>query len=799
MMKKTRKSFYKRTAAFLSAVLMLTAFTGCNKGGNSGDGGNVDTNSNSGGNGSSKAAQALNISFDHSYASEKINVPDMQYLYNMSEINDNLLLSSNNDKGEMQMYLYHPADDTCTPVDLAYPKTLEKNVDYYVTSSFVNNEGQVFFIYHSSIYDEKNEENPYQDLGYTMETYDADFNLLETKDLKDVFDENTYFSALVQGADGNYYAAVQYNDPVTYEFSMKIYIYDKDFQKTGEVNAGDMQYVQQMFVNKDGKIVINYQGGESSGWQNGFGFLNTDTNTLEEIKVDGMPQWFNLSFAGKKDYDLFVGDSDSVYGINLEAGTCEEVINWVNSDFMGDGINNMVQLEDGRFILVDNDYTSSSSSSEMWILHERDPKEFENVQLISLATLYMPIDLGKAVNQFNRTHTDYRIGVMNYNQYATDDDYEAGLKKFESDMTSGIVADIISMSYMPYESYANKGLLLDMSDYVSQLNPDEYFMNYFDSLKYGGKLYRIGFSYNVTTLEAKTDKVSGKSGLSLQEFTDLITNLPAGTEAFADMTKDNALSSLASTFLGNFIDINTGTCTFNSPEFVKLLELCNSYPADMDDSRSDWTDEQWEKYWAEENYRYINDKTLFRDAYISDIRDYLQERVTYFGDADVTLVGYPTAVEGSNGGKFNSDTLISISANSAMKEQAWEFCQQMLSEEAQESLSWSLPVRKEAFDKAAAKALEPQTYYDEEGNEQKVDYLSIWRGDEEVHIPLPTKEDTDKIKTYIENVKETMYFNEQVYNIVYEEAQKYFSGDQTSQAAADMIQSRAGIYLSEQT
>ena len=28
-----------------------------------------------------------------------------------------------------------------------------------------------------------------------MEIYDSDFNLLETKDLKDVFDEDTYFSA----------------------------------------------------------------------------------------------------------------------------------------------------------------------------------------------------------------------------------------------------------------------------------------------------------------------------------------------------------------------------------------------------------------------------------------------------------------------------------------------------------------------------------------------------------------------------------------------------------------------------
>ena len=190
---------------------------------------------------------------------------------------------------------------------------------------------------------------------------------------------------------------------------------------------------------------------------------------------------------------------------------------------------------------------------------------------------------------------------------------------------------------------------------------------------------------------------------------------------------------------------------------------------------------------------------MFRGTYISNLRDYLQDRATYFADTDVTLVGYPTATEGSNGGKFNSDTMISINANSSVKEQAWEFCQQMLSEDAQENLDWSLPVRKEAFDKVAAEALKPEIYYDEEGNEQEADYFSVWRGEEEVKLPLPTKTDTDKIKDYIENIKESVYFNEKVYNIVYEEAQKYFSGDQTSQAAADMIQSRASLYLSEQT
>lgn len=788
-MKHTGKKFYQRTAAFLSALLLLTAFTGCNKGSNTETANNENPAGN--GNNSSKAAQTLNISFDHSYASDKVNINSNIYISNIMEINGNLLLSGYDDTDGMKMYSYNIESGTADTIDFAYPKSLDKNIDYYITSSFVTPENHLVFVYHTSSYDEENEENPYQDLGYTIEIYDSDFNVIETKPLKDLLPEEFYCSRMIQDKNGNYYIVVQ--DGMTGEES--IYIYDKDFKKTGEV-SGKFQYIQQMFLNQEGKIVLNYQ---DDNWNDCFGFLNTETNSIEQLKVEGMPQWFNLTFAGTKEYDLFIADSTSAYGINLASGTCEEVINWVNSDFMGDSIGQVIQLSDGRFVLIDSDYTNNEDISDVWILHERDPKEFENVQLISLATVWTPSNLGKAINNFNRTHTDYRIGVMDYDKYSTEVDYEAGIKKFENDMTSGIVADIICMSHMPYERYANKGLLLDLSDYVSQLNSNDYFTNYFDSLKYGDKLYRIGFSYSVTSLEAKTDKVNGKSGFSLQEFTDLISSLPQGTAAFTEMTKDSALSVLGTTFINSFIDINTGACSFNSPDFVKLLELCNSYPSDIDENKQNWEEEEWEKYWAEESYQYINDKVLFREVYLNDIRNYFQEKAQYFGDVPVTLTGFPTATEGSNGGKFASDYTVSISANSAVKEQAWEFCQQMLSEETQEHLNYMLPVRKEAFDKLCKEALKPQTYYDDEGNEKTMDSFTIWRGEEEVKLPLPTQADADAIKSYVENIKESVYYNEQVYNIISEEAQKYFSGDQTAQAAADMIQSRVSIYLSEQT
>ena len=786
-MKKSK--FYQKTAAFLAALLMLSAFTACNQGG----GGDTSSNggkSNSNGGKKSGKTNSLDISFDHSYASEKLSVGEMRNINQMFPMGDNLLLSGFDDKGQTVMYLYNFKDDTSSPAELAYPSTLDDKTDYYVAASFTDAENNPVFIYHAYTWDDENEEDSFKELGFTMETYDQNLNLIDTKDLNNVFNpDEEYFQNITADKNGNYIAVVSSYT----EEGQKVCIYDKDFNKTGEIEAS-FQYVEQMCVNPDGKVIIIY---EDDNWDSQYGIINIENKSIDKFEIEGTPQWFNTCFVGKKDYDLYLCNSTGAYGVNLEKGICEEAINWVNSDFMGDFVNNVIQLDDGRFVLVNYDYTNSDTGSEVWILNERDPEELKNVKLISLATLYMSSDLGKAVNQFNRTNSEYRIGILDYEKYNTEDDYQAGLTQFENDMTSGLVADIISMNSLPYERYANKGLFLDLTDYVNELNSDEYFTNFFKSMSYGGKIQKLGFSFNIQTLEAKSEHVGTESGVSLERFMEILKNMPEGMEAFRDMSREVALSTLLAGNLNSFIDVSAGTCNFNTPTFVELLELCKAYPEDADASKENWTDEEWNKYWEEEGFQYINNKTLFRQAYLSNVKSELQERMTYFDKADVTLIGYPTLKEDSNGGRFNPDFTLAISANSENKDQAWSFFKSMLEEDFQESLSWSCPVRKEAFDKMAAKALEPDTYTDQDGTEVVVPF-TVYRGMEEVEMPLPTQEDIDKIKSYIEGVTETNYYDEQIYNIIDEEAQKFFAGDQTAQAAADMIQSRASLYLSEQ-
>ncbi|MDE5737965.1 MAG: extracellular solute-binding protein [Oscillospiraceae bacterium] len=747
MKKKQKNLICKGISAMLATMMLTTVLTGCVKE-------EADSNGNHSSN-SSKSGKttALDISFDHSYSSETIKIDGLEGFSRVYTVGDNLFISGYDDKYEEKMYLYNMADDSKKEVKLSYLESLDEKTNAYIASYFTDADGNPVFLFNAYIYDEENEEEPYQDLGYTMEVYDKDFNVLETKDMNEVL-KDISMNNLISSKDSYYIVSyTEMGEPA-------LDIYDKDFKKTGEV-TGDFQYIDNVFATEDKTIVV-YQ---DSNWEYSLGTINPETNAIEKIEISDMPRWFNSASMGAGNYDFFVYDSQATYGINFENGTCEEVVNWINSDFSGDTVGMITALEDGRFIITTYDYGDGSEEAGIYLLKERDQKELENVQLITLATFALSTNLQRAVTKFNRSNSDYRIGVVDYSNYSTDEDYEAGMEKLNNDMLSGVVADIINVDSISYESFANKGMFIDLTDHVSNFNQNEYFTNFFDALKYGDKLYKLGFGFSVQTLEAKTEHVNGKSGLSVAEFTELIKNLPEGMTAFSEMSRSGALYRFLMGNLSAFVDVNNATCNFNTPEFTELLELCATYPEEVNTNMDSFTQDDWEKYWNEQDFQYINDKVLFRDCYISSIKDQIRETVTYFGDADVTKVGYPTVNENSNGGRFQPDYTLAISANSDMQEQAWKFFEFMLSEDFQENLSWSTPVRIEAFDKKAQQALEPDTYIDENGETQVMPY-TIYRGQESVELDMPTQADIDKIKNYITSVTETTYYNEQIYTII---------------------------------
>ena len=129
-----------------------------------------------------------------------------------------------------------------------------------------------------------------------------------------------------------------------------------------------------------------------------------------------------------------------------------------------------------------------------------------------------------------------------------------------------------------------------------------------------------------------------------------------------------------------------------------------------------------------------------------------------------------------------------MSADSLYKDEIWKFFKFCLSEEIQERAGYSMPIRLEAIQKY----YEPYT---------DADYLSggSW-GDSYGSRSLPpaTPEMIDRIIDYAKGISRVQFDNPKIIDIVEEETEMYFSGDQTAEKCAEMIQNRVSLYLSEQ-
>ena len=81
--------------------------------------------------------------------------------------------------------------------------------------------------------------------------------------------------------------------------------------------------------------------------------------------------------------------------------------------------------------------------------------------------------------------------------------------------------------------------------------------------------------------------------------------MPEGCEVFSvGTTRDSVFSDVCSLNLSNFVDWSTGQCSFNSQEFIDLLEFANSFPQTFDWEHFEWNSE------ADDTYRVKEGKQL---------------------------------------------------------------------------------------------------------------------------------------------------------------------------------------------
>ena len=578
---------------------------------------------------------------------------------------------------------------------------------------------------------------------------------------------------------------------------------DADGNVSEPLDLGEDEYFYPYGTDRDNNFVyMSYDGDD-----NVLRTLNADTMELspDSVTLEGT-SYFNSIIKGSGEYRVFLSGSTSLYGL-MDDGSLVELINWVDSDLTGDYINGLLPVDGGDFLITENNWTNGET--KVYRLTKRDSSEIENVQIINMVMEYSDQNVIERVKEFNKTNGEYRIKVDDYNQYNEWDEESEKMinspdKQLKQDIAAGKDVDIICMSSNSslFSNLSRKGALVDLYEFIEkdeELTKDDLVPTILSVCENDGKLTTLAPSFYISTLGCKS-KYFDKQNWTIDEFIETCKNLPEGMKPFKSGNTNFEIFSRLIYNSADFIDYNNATCSFNTPEFIKLLEFCNEYPSSGEGDEIDWenaTNEEMNAYWEETEVAIRNDKALLSDIYLSNPRDYARAVHGEFGE-DVTLVGNPS-VNGT-GAMIYTSTSYAIMENSDCKDICWDFIKEVFSEENQTSeMLYDFPVLKSAFDKKLDEAMEPPYYLDENG--KKVEYEDThYIGGKEIKINPLTQEERDFLVEYISNAKPTtFYYNNEVTNIITEETEAYFAGDKTAEQTAEIIQNRVSILISEQS
>ena len=568
--------------------------------------------------------------------------------------------------------------------------------------------------------------------------------------------------------------------------SAGIALYDAEGKKIKDVTSSKVMESNGVYQMEDGTLLIEQYNPETN--KSVLNQLNVDTGEVSEDYA--LPENASnfMMYAGRG-YDLFMVGNGGVFGYNLGEPEMKKLMDMIDSDLNISYIYNITAISETEFYGVMEDETEGRTQIVKFT--KVAPEDVADKKILTLECNNLNWDVRKHVVEFNKTNSEYRIVIEEYAQYNTSEDYTVGVTRLNTDIASGKVPDILLLDWqMPVESYETKGLFEDLYPYIDQdeeLKREDFFPNVLTAYENEGKLYRLVPRFTVYTVAGKTAEVGSEPGWTLEELNQLMASKPEGTQIFEEATRDQMLSYSIQMSGDQFINWETGECRFNSDGFIQLLEFLKQFPEVLEEDYYD------DNYWEEYPMMWREGKVLLQRLYLSDFSSYNYVKKGTFGE-DITLVGFP--MEEGNGSAIAADMEMVMSSKSKYKEGAWEFMRYFLTDDYQNQIDYGWPIKLSRLDALAETAMKKPFYEDENGNIIEYD-PTFSLGGEEIPLELITQEEVDELIAFIKSVDKKYVYNQQLENIVAEEAAPYFAGQKNAKEVADIIQSRVQIYVNE--
>ena len=540
-------------------------------------------------------------------------------------------------------------------------------------------------------------------------------------------------------------------------------------------------------------------------------FFEVDIAAEKAVEIDGKDyDWIDFKTItneyGGKDGQAYFSSSVGISKIDTKNKKAEEFFNYNDCSINHELLINtaIVDCSEDSIVLLGGRSSSfslvgsSKIDFDIFVITKASSNPNAGKTVLELYATYGYVDqtISEAIIRFNGTNKDYFIevtsryaanAIYSFQQTDSQDDMESRIlkdnmslnDKLAMDIMNGVGPDILIIKE-DMGRLNNPNNLVDLSNYIGNLDSGKYYTNIIDAAKTDGKLYQLPITFGIEGIHTDA-QYAGASGLGFttKEYEEFLYgplngyDLDQAGQAFYFATLFNAMSDK---FIVN------GKVDFSGPEFAELAEFVKNNVREKAPTMD--SDE-------------MSDEKSYENAQIARIVSYDNMTLYLAGVNELqgakAILGIPSA--DGRGPMVKSNLSVAVSAQAVNIDACAEFAKLLLSDEIQNKLAESnrFTVSREAYKNASGLV---------------IDYCNSSRANNEFGINHVTFEPiknrikfTEDDMTYLENIiLSCTHFDSSdaaINIILIEEMPPYFVGQKDLKSVIKIAQDRAQKVLNE--
>lgn len=673
---------------------------------------------------------------------------------------------------------------------------------------------------------------------------------METPDwFKEMQEVNAYVAEIVMTPDGTYGVLYDSYDHDDYTPSMKLVLSDGT-QVPVEIPLEDEEdYINRLCASEEGRIIVLTRRGNVFEIQkDGSGELLFSTQSygnalyckgnliyVDISSLSGMPLIYDMDAGKYVEDDVltdFVSDhyEDREYNGSMDCPMYllpaeEQVVYVIGAKGVHRhmvGGNMMEQLVDGGLSMLSNpSYRICSAvmleadtflvlfAGNKLIRYTYDPNiPAVPEKMLTIYSLYEDETIRQAVSYYQAQNTDvfvsYEVGVAEGSAVTRED----AIKKLNTEIMSGTGPDLLVMDDMPLSSYIDKGMLLDITDYLAQCSDaDPLFDNIIEAMKVKDRAYVVPATVTIPMLIGAKEYVENMTDLSgIADAVEDLRDMHPGEDIIGICDEMSLLNRFAAVSAPMWLAEDG---SLNREVIGEYLEQCGRiYHAQIENIDSGIVEEytQKEAYYstygenranglnhrlATDMFEYIQGGTYLLSGFLDEAHNYEVclsiERVEGFEETAMK------AMEGHCSQVFMPQTLLGISAASKQPDEAKEFMKFFLSAEVAAGY-YDFPINQAAFDE---QFIPNRDYLSEDGVYGSLALVTEDGSFTTFEVYWPADEQIAALKEELASVN-TAYIPDPVLeDAVFKEGGMYLRGRQTLEETLEEIEKQVAIYMAE--